>query len=84
MQFLEPFVEVCLAAGKFLETVEHLQLFALLRVLLLLGRLSFGLVAVFRLRKFQLIQLFLRPAAATSAAALRLVAGHLEFAGLEL
>ena len=68
--------------GKFLETTQHLQLFALLLILQALG-LALGFVAVFLLAQVQFVQLALRPFTAwlRLGLALTLAAVDLELVG---
>ena len=84
LQFLEPLVEILLAASQLLEPVENLQLF-FLGFVRRRGRLALRFVAVFVLGQFQLVQLLLGTvpgAAATTGSILSL--GHHELFGHEL
>ncbi len=74
LEFLQPFVDVLLAAGQFLEPVEHLELFAAGGVGGGLG-LVLGLVTVFGVGEFELIHLPIPHLLAGTAPALLSVAG---------
>ena len=69
LEFLEPLVEVLLALGQFLEPIQHLELLALLGVLLRRG-LPLGFVTIVRSFEFQLVKLSLRALALLAAALL--------------
>ena len=69
LQFLEPLVQVLLALRQFLQPVQHLELLALLGVLLRRG-LPLGFVTIVRLFEFQLVKLSLRALALLAAALL--------------
>ena len=56
LQFLEALVHVLLALGEFLQTIERLQLLALLGILRRRG-LTLGFITILRLLQVELIQL---------------------------
>lgn len=83
-ELFEAFVDHLLSAREFLESVEDLELFALLAVsFLLLLSLAFGFVAIAIVIQFELLELLLGGAvsAATAALLLLLLLAHLKFGG---